>query len=154
MVDAGLTLTAVPLVTERLPGVMTPAPPEKTAVRLELFPETIEEGLATKLVITGAAVTVTVAVWVMAVPTAGVTMRVYVVVVVGLTLTAVPLVTARFPGVMTPAPPEKTAVRLELAPDAMDAGLATKLVITGAGVTVTVVVAVIELPLLGVTVRV
>jgi hypothetical protein len=133
---------------------MTPAPPEKTAVRLELFPETIEEGLATKLVITGAAVTVTVAVWVMAVPTAGVTMRVYVVVVVGLTLTAVPLVTARFPGVMTPAPPEKTAVRLELAPDAMDAGLATKLVITGAGVTVTVVVAVIELPLLGVTVRV
>jgi hypothetical protein len=36
----------------------------------------------------------------------------------------------------------------------MDAGLATKLVITGAAVTVTVVVAVIELPLLGVTVRV
>jgi hypothetical protein len=49
----GLTLTAVPLVTEMLPGVMTPVPLEKTAVRFELAPAVIEVGLAEKLVIVG-----------------------------------------------------------------------------------------------------
>jgi hypothetical protein len=34
---------------------------------------------------------------------------------------------------MTPVPPEKTPVRLELAPELMEAGLAVKLVMEGAG---------------------
>jgi hypothetical protein len=38
------------------------------------------------------------------------------------------------PGVIAPVPPEKTAVRLELAPAAMDAGLAVKLVMEASGV--------------------
>ena len=35
------------------------------------------------------------------------------------------------PGVITPVPPVKTAVRLELIPDVMDVRLAVKLVIVG-----------------------
>lgn len=62
------------------------------------------------------------------------------VVVVGLTLTAVPLVTVRLPGVITPVPLANTAVRLELDPELIVAGLAPKLVIVGAGTTVTVTV--------------
>lgn len=58
----GLTLTAVPLVTVRLPGVITPVPLANTAVRLELDPELIVAGLAPKLVIVGAGTTVTVTV--------------------------------------------------------------------------------------------
>jgi hypothetical protein len=153
-VVVGLTLTAVPLVTARLPGVITPEPPEKTAVRLVLDPDVIVTGVAVKLVIVGAGSTVTVTVCVIAVPTGGVTVRVYVVVVVGLTLTAVPLVTEVFPGVMTPVPPENCAVRLELDPASMVVGAAVKLVIAGTGLTVTVAVAVTALPDDGVTVSV
>jgi hypothetical protein len=76
VVVVGLTLTAVPLVTETLPGVMTPVPFEKTAVRLELVPDEMVAGLAAKLVITGAGTTVTVTVWVTAVPLVGVTVSV------------------------------------------------------------------------------
>ena len=61
-------------------------------------------------------------------------------VVAGLTLTAVPLVAARFPGVITPTPLAKTAVRLELPPAAIVAGVATKLVIEAAGGGVAMVV--------------
>ena len=75
-------------------------------------------------------------------------------VTVGLTGTAVPLVTARPPGMIMPVPPEKTAVRLELAPAVMVVGLATKLVIAGAGSTVTETVCVAAAPTTGVTVRV
>ena len=75
MVAVGLTLTAVPLVTGILPGVISPVPPAKTAVRLELLPEVIPSGLAAKLVITEP-VTVTVTVCVTAVPVVGVTVRV------------------------------------------------------------------------------
>ena len=63
MVAVGLTLTGVPLVTGRLPGVISPVPPVKTAVRLELPPIAMDDGFAVKLVIDGAAaftVTVTV----------------------------------------------------------------------------------------------
>jgi hypothetical protein len=75
------------------------------------------------------------------------------VVVVGLMLTGVPLVTVRLPGVITPVPFANTAVRLELVPVAMVAGLAPKLVIVGGGTTVTVTVCVTAAPLVGVTVR-
>jgi hypothetical protein len=77
-----------------------------------------------------------------------------VVVAVGLTETAVPLVTAMLPGVTMPVPPVNTAVRLELEPAAIVAGLAVKLVITGAGTTVTVAVDVTAVPVVGVTVSV
>jgi hypothetical protein len=45
-----------------LPGVITPVPPAKTPVRLELPPTVIVAGAAVKLVIVGAEFTVTVAV--------------------------------------------------------------------------------------------
>jgi hypothetical protein len=48
----------------------------KIAVRVELPPCVIVAGFATKLVIEGAEATVTVAVWVIAVPVEGVTVRV------------------------------------------------------------------------------
>jgi hypothetical protein len=51
VVAVGFTLTAIPLVTARLPGVITPVPPEKSAVRLELPPAVIVAGFAVKLVI-------------------------------------------------------------------------------------------------------
>jgi hypothetical protein len=82
---------------------------------------------------------------------------VYVVVELGLTVTTAPLVTARFPGVIMPVPPVKTAVRLLLAPEAIDAGVAVKLEMLGdatAGVTVTVSDRVTADPLVGVTVSV
>ena len=59
-----------------LPGVITPVPPVKVAVRLELCPEPMVVRLAVKLVMTGAATTVTVAVCVTAVPAVGVTVSV------------------------------------------------------------------------------
>jgi hypothetical protein len=49
VVVVGLTGTATPLVTLVLPGVITPVPPEKTAVRLALAPGLIVDGLAVKL---------------------------------------------------------------------------------------------------------
>jgi hypothetical protein len=76
------------------------------------------------------------------------------VVVVGLTLTGVPLMAVRLPGVIIPVPPVNTAVRLLLVPPAMVAGLATKLVIVGRGTTVTVTVFMIAVPAGGVTVSV
>jgi hypothetical protein len=76
-------------------------------------------------------------------------------VTVGETLTGVPLVAGRLPGVIIPVPPAKIPVRLLEPPDGMDAGLAVKLVMVGtAGVTVTVTVCVTAVPLEGVTVRV
>jgi hypothetical protein len=156
VVAVGLTLTGVPLVTVRLPGVITPVPFANTPVRFVLAPYVIVVGLATKLVIVAAGFTVTVTIWVAGVPPAGgVTVRVYVVVAVGLTLTPAPLVTARLPGVITPVPFANTPVRLALAPALIVAGLATKLVIVGAGFTVTVTIWVIAVPPAeGVTVRV
>ena len=73
---------------------------------------------------------------------------------VGLTVTPTPLVSVRLPGVMTPVPFAKTPVRVALDPVVMVVGIATKLVIVGAGFTVMVAVAVTAVPLVGVTVRV
>jgi len=53
VVVVGLTETAEPLVAEMVPGVITPVPLENTPVRLELVPETIEAGLAVKLLMAG-----------------------------------------------------------------------------------------------------
>jgi hypothetical protein len=53
VVLVGLTDTAVPLVTEILPGVITPVPLEKFAVRLELAGAVIVAGLAVKLEMLG-----------------------------------------------------------------------------------------------------
>ena len=59
-----------------MPGVITPVPLAKTAVRLELPPAVIVAEFATKLVIVGAGTTVTVTVWVIGVPAEFVTVRV------------------------------------------------------------------------------
>jgi hypothetical protein len=76
-VTEGETLTGDPLVAGRLPGVIMPVPLAKTPVRLVEPPAVIDAGLAVKLVIVGGAgVTVTVAVCVIAGPVAGVTVRV------------------------------------------------------------------------------
>jgi hypothetical protein len=56
-----------------------------------------------------------------------------VVVAVGLTVTATPLVAARFPGVITPVPPLKTPVSVALCPSVMVLALAVKLVIDAGG---------------------
>jgi hypothetical protein len=56
-----------------------------------------------------------------------------VVVTVGLTVIGVPLVMAVFPGVTTPVPFTKTAVRVALDPTSTAAGLAAKLVMEGTG---------------------
>jgi hypothetical protein len=101
-------------------------PLAKTAVRLLLPPAPIDAGLAVKLVIAGAGTTVMVAVCVTADPLVGVTVSVYVVVAAGLTVIAVPLVTATLPGVITPDPFTKVPVNVAFAPAVMVAGLATK----------------------------
>ena len=77
MVDVGLTLTCVPLVTVMLPGVIRPVPPVKSGVRLELFPAAIVTGVPVKLEITGTGSTVIVVCCVAAVPPpVGVTVKV------------------------------------------------------------------------------
>ena len=77
---------------------------------------------------------------------------------VGETLTGVPLVAGRLPGVIMPVPLAKIPVRLLEPPDEMDAGLATKLVIVGAtgttGSAVTVVACWVVAPAAFVTVRI
>ena len=55
------------------------------------------------------------------------------VVAAGVTLTAVPLVAAMLPGVMTPVPSPNTPVRPELVPATIDGGVAAKLVMKAAG---------------------
>ena len=54
-------------------------------------------------------------------------------VAVGLTVIGIPLVTARFPGVMTPLPFTKTPVNVALVPAVTVAGLAVKLVMEATG---------------------
>jgi hypothetical protein len=76
VVAVGLTLSGVPLVTGMLPGVITPVPFAKTPVKLALPPGPTVVGLATKLVMVGAASTITLVVAVTAAPTGGVTVRV------------------------------------------------------------------------------
>jgi hypothetical protein len=53
VVEVGFTLTDLLLVTARLPGVMTPVPPVKTPVRLEVEPAAIDVGFAVKLEMEG-----------------------------------------------------------------------------------------------------
>jgi hypothetical protein len=53
VVAEGLTLTGVPLATATLPGVITPVPLAKTAVRLALVPASMAAGLAAKLEMDG-----------------------------------------------------------------------------------------------------
>jgi hypothetical protein len=97
------------------------------------------------LVIVGGTCTVTnaVAVTVAGVVAALVTVSVYVVVEAGAMVTGVPLVTAPMPLSMLPVPPAKTAVRVVELPETMVAEPGVKLVIDGAGTTVTVTVAVV-----------
>jgi hypothetical protein len=136
VVAAGVTLS-VPLIASA--PVQPPLAVQDVAfvldqVRVELPPEEMVVGLADSVTVGAAGFTVTVAVWVAAAPAAFVTVREYIVVTGGVTLTVCPLVTSMFPGAMTPVPLAKTAVKLEELPVVIAAGLAVKLVMAGAGV--------------------
>jgi hypothetical protein len=73
----------------------------------------------------------------------------------GETFTADPLLTAMFPGVITPVPFEKMPVRLVDPPSVIELGFAVKLVIVGpAAFTVTVAVLAAVTPAVFVTVSV
>jgi hypothetical protein len=76
VVVVGVTWSAFPLVTVSLPGVITPVPPVKTAVKLTVAPAVIDEWSAVKLTMVGAGYTVTVACCAIAVPAGGVTVSV------------------------------------------------------------------------------
>ena len=76
------------------------------------------------------------------------------VVVIGATVTGVPLVTVIAPGEIDPVPPVKVAVRLAGDPGDIVPGVTVKPVITGTGLTVMAAVAVTAVPVEGVTVRV
>jgi len=76
------------------------------------------------------------------------------VVAVGVTVTGVPLATAPTPLLIVPVPPENTAVSIVELPAVIVFAPGVKLLIVGAGTTVTVTVADTEVPALLVTVRV
>jgi hypothetical protein len=67
---------------------------------------------------------------------------------------ATPLVKVILPGLRTPVPPAKTAVALTTSPGVSVRVGKSKLVIVGAGTTVSVAVVVADIPTLFVTVRV
>lgn len=150
---AGLTTLGRPLMTDSAPGPITPVPPLNTAVRLVPFRTGKLVALAVKLAITGAATTVTVALAVIVAPRGLVTVRVYMVVAPGLTAVGLSLLTAPTPLSILPLPLLKEKDRVAVPPAVMIKGAAVKLVITGAGTTVTVVFEV-AVPPAPVTVRV
>jgi hypothetical protein len=118
--------------------------PVVVTVKLPLEP-TVKVALLA-LVIVGGTFTVT---FVVAVTVAGVvavliTVSVYVVVTVGEMFTGVPLMTAPTPWSTLPVPLLNTAVSVVGLPETMVADPGVKLVIVGAGTTVTVTVAVVE----------
>lgn len=76
MVAVGEMFTGVPLVTAPTPLLTLPVPPLNTAVNVVVFPETIVASAGVKLVIAGAATTVTVAVLVTEAPISFDTVRV------------------------------------------------------------------------------
>jgi hypothetical protein len=109
----------------------------KTPVRVAVPPEIIVVGLATKLVmVAGFGSMVTVVDFVTAVPVEGVTVRVYVVVDVGETLIAVPLVIGTTvlsaESETDPVPLVNTPVSAAFPPEAISVGFAVKLVMVGA----------------------
>lgn len=108
------------------------------------------------LVMVGGAFTVTfvVAVTVAGVVAALVTVRVYVVVTVGEMFADVPLVTGPTPRSTLPVPLPNTAVNVVEFPETIVAEPGVKLVITGAGTTVTVACFVAVAPAVFVTVKV
>ncbi len=128
------------------PVVLTVNVPAEPTVNVALLAVVIVGGTST--------VTVVVAVTVAGVVAALVTVSVYVVVATGEMFTGVPLVTAPTPLLMLPAPPLKTAVRVVVFPETIVEAPGVKLVIAGAGTTVTVTGLVTAAPAVFVTVRV
>jgi len=125
-------VAVVPLTVQTLVVVvvkLTVRPEVAVAASVSGIPIFCGPGL-TKLIVC-AMRTLTTAVLVAVAPAPFVTVRVYVVVSAGVTLTGVPLMTARLPGVITPVPLAKTPVRLAGTPTGTDAGFAVKLLIVG-----------------------
>ena len=150
----GLTVTGLFDVTPFTPWSTLPLPLAKTAVSVALPPAEILVGFATKLVIVGTATTTTVVCAVTIKPKEFVTVSVYVVVAVGLTVTGELLVTAFTPWSTLAVPYSKTAVSAVDPPKVIVGSAAAKLVIEGAGTTVTVVLEVTVAPAALVTVSV
>jgi hypothetical protein len=140
VVTIGETEVGAPLDTAMFPGVITPEPPANTPVRVVDVPAVIGDAAAVKLVIVGAATTVTAAVCVVAVPAAFVTVSVYVVVLKGDTLIEAPLVTGWLPGVITPVPPLNVGTSTDVPPTVIVPGVAVKPEIAASGTTVSVAV--------------
>jgi hypothetical protein len=105
---------------------------EKENDNVEVPPKVIVAGVAVKAVMEGAGRTVTV-VFAEALPPAPPTVRVYSVVVLGLTDKPVPLLMGIPPGVTVPVPLAKTATNCALLPAVMLPGDTWKLAIVGAG---------------------
>jgi hypothetical protein len=125
-------VAVVPLTVQTLVVVdakLTVKPELAVATSVSGVPTVCGPGLA-KVIVCGVRI-VTVAVFEAVAPAGFVTVRIYIVVCAGETLTAVPLVTVIFPGVMTPVPLAKTPVRLADPPAVTAVGLAVKLVIVG-----------------------
>lgn len=119
------------------------------------FEPTVNVALLTVVIVGGAStVTFAVAVTVAGVVAAFVTVSVYVVVDIGEILTGVPLVTAPTPLSMLPVPLANTAVKVVELPETIVEAPGVKLVIDGAGTTVTVACFVTVPPAVFVTVRV
>src|SRR5689334_8947592 len=101
-------------------------------------PAAIVAGVAVKLAITGNGLTVTVTLCVAEWPAPSLTVRAYVVVATGETLTVPPLAIAPTPLSMVPEPPLYVAESVAEPPALMVEGVALKAWIAGSGLTVTV----------------
>ena len=132
MVSEGVTDTGVFEVTLPIPLSMLPVPSVvKTAVKSILLPTMMVDDAVLKLSMMPAT-TVTVTNDVTAIlPALLVTVKLYVVVVAGLTDIAAPEVTSPIPLLITPVPPTNSTVRLTLLPTAMVVDAALKLEMPG-----------------------
>jgi hypothetical protein len=128
------------------PVVVTVKVPAEPTVKVALMALVMEGGTFT--------LTFVVEVTVAGVVAALVTVSVYVVVTVGEMVIGVPLVTAPTPWSTLPVPLPNTAVSVVVFPETIVADPGVKLVITGAGTTVTVACLVTVAPPVFVTVRV
>lgn len=149
--SGALPLLAVVVIWVLPVGVVLP---DSVAVPSRLSTKEIPLGNDPVSVIVGAVFTVMVIGDVTEVPAALVTVSVYVVVAVGEMVIGAPLVADPTPLSILPVPRVNTAVSVVEAPEVMVVDPATKLVIVGAGTTVTVAVAVVVSPAVLLTVRV
>ena len=153
----GVTTTVLPLSAIILPGIITAVPLAKTLVKETDWPSVTVVAEAVKEGIVGAAGSAVVDTYVLLLtdaPSVFVTPSVKAIPPVTVTDLATPLFIVMLPGLRTPLPPAKTPVAVTTSPGVSVRVGKSKLVIVGAGTTVTVAVVVADIPTLFVTVRV